>query len=515
MRSSIAGAALALSCAQPACAAWHEASSAHFVVYADEKPDRLLDYATRLERFDRAMRVIRNIPDRPIGKANRLTVYIIDQAKVTAMAGQGIAGFYSPRAGETLAVAILNERVKRTTYDTRFDTLFHEYAHHFLYGNWPNAAYPMWFSEGYAELAGTAQFTDDGTMLFGVPNPYHLAYIGNLPMQTMTIPSMVASDFKRLSSDALMMTYMRGWLLAHYLQFEPNRRGQLAKYLTATNKGTPAVEAARQAFGDLYALEREVSKYRTRRIFPQLALSPAALKIGLVEVRALDAAEAATMPVRVRVKNSNRQVAGALAGAARRAADDHPNSVAAQTVLAEAEFDAERYAQAEAAADRALAVDPKALEAMLYKGRARMALAVTAKATDADSWADIRRWFIAANRVDPDDPRPLIFFYRSFGAVQATPTANAVTGLNYAFALAPQDQRLRLMVARQYVVDAKVPDAIAVLRPLAFSPHGGELAMFAQNVIADLNNDDAKAALARWNGANENIRQASGIGTNN
>jgi len=41
-------AGLALATAFPANAAWHVAKSKHFVIYADDRPKRLSEFATRL-----------------------------------------------------------------------------------------------------------------------------------------------------------------------------------------------------------------------------------------------------------------------------------------------------------------------------------------------------------------------------------------------------------------------------------------------------------------------------------
>ena len=35
--------------AAPAAAAWHQAQSKHFIIYADESPRELAEFATRLE----------------------------------------------------------------------------------------------------------------------------------------------------------------------------------------------------------------------------------------------------------------------------------------------------------------------------------------------------------------------------------------------------------------------------------------------------------------------------------
>ena len=55
-------AALALGTTQ-AHTAWQKVSSPHFVIYADGEPDKLRAFATRLEKFDKAVRVVRTMPD--------------------------------------------------------------------------------------------------------------------------------------------------------------------------------------------------------------------------------------------------------------------------------------------------------------------------------------------------------------------------------------------------------------------------------------------------------------------
>ena len=41
--------------AAPAGAAWHRASSPHFIIYGDEAPAKLHAFAEKLERFDKAV----------------------------------------------------------------------------------------------------------------------------------------------------------------------------------------------------------------------------------------------------------------------------------------------------------------------------------------------------------------------------------------------------------------------------------------------------------------------------
>ena len=89
----LAAAFLAYLVSTPAFAAWHEARSKHFIIYADEKPKALLDYATRLEKFDQAARAILQMPDPNVGDGNRLTVFVMPDDKAVQMLAGDTTGF--------------------------------------------------------------------------------------------------------------------------------------------------------------------------------------------------------------------------------------------------------------------------------------------------------------------------------------------------------------------------------------------------------------------------------------
>jgi tetratricopeptide (TPR) repeat protein len=192
----------------------------------------------------------------------------------------------------------------------------------------------------------------------------------------------------------------------------------------------------------------------------------------------------------------SRPAALALLPEARRRAHDFPNDPVAQGVLAEAEYDAGNTAECEAAADRALATDAKNVQALLYKGRARMRLATAAKSKDAAVWKEARGWFIKANRVDTDAAEPLMLFYQSFLAADQKPSESAVAGLMRAFELSPHDAGLRFMAIRQTLIDGNVKEARYMLIPLAFDPHAPRDNLAAKMVAMIDGGSAAPAVLA-------------------
>ena len=499
----------ALGLGQPANAAWREASTDHFVIYSEQSADSLREYAGRLERFDKAMRVIRGVPDEPMGAATRLTVYVVrDLATVRKLFGDGasssrfsIAGFYLPRAGGSIAITPRSAG-GNGKFDLDAETvLLHEYAHHFMMHTFPGA-FPAWFIEGFAEFNSTAKFDKDGGVGLGMPalhRAYGLVLGDKLPVEKMMTNDV--ADLKPAQRDAL---YGRGWLLTHYLTFEKARAGQLTDYIRRLNQGAGSLDAAKAAFGDLKQLDKDLDKYLMRKRVSYWPLKPESVPIGPVRIRDLSPAEDAVMDVKIRSRRGvNEAQARELLPLVRRAAAPFPSDAAAQTTLAEAEYDARNYSEAEAAADRAIAVDPRSVDGLLYKARARMALASRSGDRSPATWNGIRKLIIAANKADLDDPEPMIHFYRSFAAQGVAPTANATAGLLKAFADAPQDRSLRMMAAFQLLTDGKSVEARKALAPIAFDPHGGRMAEAAALILAKLDAGGNQAALALARGISE------------
>ena len=509
MRHLLIGLLLAGAAATPARAEWREASTDHFVIYSEQSEAALREFATRLERYDSAMRFLRNLRDEPMGPANRVTVYVVrDVAAVQKLFGAGakrgnfgLAGFYTPRANGSVAIT------PRSAGDgSRFDVdaeivLLHEYAHDFMMRNYPGA-FPAWFIEGFAEFHSTARFERDGGVGIGTP-AIHRAYglLNGPRVPAETLMTLSAEAPKAELREAL---YGRGWLLTHYLTFEQSRSGQLAAFIASLNRGKPALEAAKSAFGDLKQLDKELDRYLMRSRMSYWKLPGDKLKIGEIKIRTLAAAEDAVMDVKIRSRRGvDREQALQLLPEIRRAAAPYPKSASAQATLAEAEYDAGNHKEAEAAADRAIAADPKYIDGLIYKAKARMALVASDESADAGKWREVRRLIAAANRLDPDDPEPLILFYSSFPAEGIEPTKNAVFGLLTALQLAPQDRSLRMMAAFQLLRDGRSADARNALVPIAFDPHGGGMSKAAAGILAKLDSGGPKEALKGWQALHE------------
>jgi len=481
VRHLLLGVAL-VSFAAPASAEWWEAKTDHFIVDSESSSKDAHDFALKLERYDEALRGLQGIgDDDQLSDTSRVTVFRWGHTgEIAALAGNsqsGIAGYYIPRAGPVAFVPAREYIGKKSEIDAQ-TVLFHEYAHHFMFRHFA-AAYPTWYVEAFAEVNSTIQLNDDGSFKVGAPPQARAqALTGGLQY---SIKKLLLNSNQPDFTDVIAR-YTYGWLLADYLTFNKSRAGQLAKYLKLINEGVPPSDAAPQAFGDLDQLERDVMAYKARNNYPGAIAKPLHAQAPAVAMRKLGPDEEAIMWARIRSENGvTHKQAGDVAGDARSVAAKFPTSLPVLLELTEAEFDAQQLDASEKAADRALAIDSNSTKAMIYKGMVYLERAKK----DPKQAETARTWFAKANQTDPLDATALFDYYRSYGAEKIAPPEIAVAGLERAYGIAPFDSDIRMVLARQLLVEKKGSVARQVLLPIALAPHESERAK-ALNEVAQL-----------------------------
>ena len=453
-------AALVLSA--PASAEWHRANSEHFIIYANEPADELRTFVDRLERFDRTVRSVRKMSDPPLTDAGRVTIFMVPtEASIQRLCDCGnVAGFYRTRASGSVAFVPKKAGLTRDIFEVDADAIFfHEYAHH-LQLQGADVALPPWAREGFAEFFARTQLREDGSAVIGVP-PAYRGY-GLFENSSTSIRALVASDGYGEG------IYSWGWALTHFLTFNPQRRGQFDRYVDSISKGVTPLKAGEAAFGDLGVLTSEVEAYVRRRTLPHLILRGADITPGSVTVRKVGEGTAEILPTYIRLEAKRTGSARDVAADARKIAARYPSDAFVQAVLARAEFEAKNYVAADGASTRAISLDPNNFSALVTKGKARMEIA---RGSQGGDWREIRRWFLKANKVDPEAAEPLQLFYKSFVYAHEQPTPNAVDGLLYAMSLAPQDSLLRLAAVRHLLARRELAKAKVAIAPFAYSPH--------------------------------------------
>jgi hypothetical protein len=495
----------------PANAEWHEASSDHFLVIADQNEADVREFTERLERFHSAMASIMGREEAAPSPSNRVTIYVVRSGRdVRKLAGDKsgfLQGFYQPRAGGSVAFTSRVEGEGKDVSQTE-QTLLHEYAHHVMHGasEW---ATPRWLSEGFAEFFSTARFERDGGVGLGLPARHRameLLYAKNVPIEAL----LDSKAYQQSKTKAYDEFYGRSWLLYHYLQLSGKRPGQLMAYRTELANGANEIDAARKAFGDLKVLDKELGAYFNRPKMNYVPIASDRLKVGTITVRKMRDAETAMMPVILESKRGvNDESAKTLLPRAEAIAAQYPADPAVLAALAEAEHDAGNFVAAVAAADKALAVSPALVNAHVQK-----ILALSRTATDADdaeaAWKTVRKAVTALNKVEPDHPIPLIYYYRSLQGSGKDISELAAHGLERALQLAPYDQGVRWQVVQQLVDEEAYSAAYRTLMPLANDPHNRGEDNPAIALLADIKQKwEAKAAALKATAAVSTAKAAT------
>lgn len=458
-----------LACLVPtggAKAAWREAQTTNFVIYADLDEAQVSQLAQRLERYHAAMELVTGVDMPPPSPSNRVTIYVLGNwSEMAELSGsQMIAGLYVPRAGRAAAFVPAQRAGRRE--DFSLNVLLHEYAHHFMISNSPFAL-PAWYSEGGAEFFGATRFNEDGGLTLGLPaaNRYdEIFYARNVSAADLLDPPPVEGTGQRPYTNF----YGKSWLLFHMLQIDPEWRGKVWAYIRALTSGQSARAAAESTLGDLSALERALDDYKTRPRLTSMRFSAEQLPVGQVTIRQLTAGEAAMMRYRVvSERGVGSEQAATLLARIRGVAAQYPQDAAVQDWLSEAEYDAGNDAEAIAAADRALAIDPARVNAYVQKGYALFRIVKEAEEGPARiaAYRAAAAPFLALNGLENDHPLALYYYYLSFIQSGRAPGPSARAGLEHAVELAPFDWTLRLTAVNMHLAAGEFAEARRALMP--------------------------------------------------
>ncbi|MBX3594823.1 hypothetical protein [Sphingomonas sp.] len=468
-------------------AEWKRAESKNFIVFSEGSEEELRKATENMEKFAFVQAVVqgkKDVPPSPV----KLKVYMVPSvpAVVATMPfpAYGVGGYYNPvlrgpflvtpRRG--LRGTRMSSAYKVGAVDDSFSAdgvFYHELTHHFMFQYSP-AAYPSWYSEGFAEFWGGFQIdtSDKGDVVrFGLPQTSRLSQINSsgswLPAEKLLTARSYAD-----AGDAIGLLYAEGWLLTHYSFINSERNKQLQTYLAAINRGESYADAAKEGFGTtLNALDSELKDYArsTKLGTQQISFKP--IPTGDITIRA-------TTPAENELLDEDQRLSGGIAKSdidafvrrVREGAAKFPNDPYALGVLTETEDLAGNAAEADAALKRWIAVAPRDAMALMFKGKLATERLKAAKSTSEAAWDAARQDILAAIKLAPNVPRVYKVYYDSWvDAGRYPPPPGALNGLAYALKLVPNDDDLRYLVAKDYETRDMIPEAIAVIRPLAYT----------------------------------------------
>jgi len=458
----------ALCLSAPVRAGWLLAETENFRVYGDMSENKLRERAALLEDYRNLLLILTNVKidkDAPTPRLDVFLVKSISDSSPFAKLRPNIAGFYSATANGTVAYA--NENVMGT------DAFLHEYAHHFMLSV-TGGAYPRWYLEGFAEYLMTATFTPDritwGDAHLG--RAQNLAYLQWLPTEKV-----LANSYRHKIREEGAMFYAQSWALTHYL-FQVGE-GKLDAYLKDVGRGVDPVAAFKARIDpDIGHFNKKLRGYLGSRKFKAFQARRVKANPATVRILALQAAaDDLLLPLAaLEYMEPAEGLAEKAAELVDKAAARHPDDPMAARALA---LLALRYGSPEVAASRLdalLQASPNDPELLLWRAQA------VPKDTP-EGRRETQALLVKAFKIAPEDWRVLHAYALLRGARTEPLSAADLEVLAEAWALAPQVEAVVLDYAIALVQLDRFANAVKVLKPVANSPHGGQLAAYAAKLM--------------------------------
>ncbi|WP_374468984.1 hypothetical protein [Phenylobacterium sp.] len=476
----LAVAAAAWTIAAPAEAAWRRAETERFVIYGEGSEAKVREYAEKLTTFDATLRAFYPAANRP--SYTKTQVVMVgersDLRRIRPDLPREVAGFYAASNEGIFAIALADGSLGAD------DTLFHEYAHHFLLENFP-VAYPAWFVEGFAEYFMTAEIDREGVKVGGYNPARAVSIFTDTWMPWDEVFRKRTFEIPRRQRFAF---YAQAWLLTHYMH-NGDRNEKLDKAIRDTAGGMEPAKAFWTATGlDQQTLTRELRAYRklNRLLVPRSKLPTPKVTV----TRMPDSADDLFFDhVRLLLSETGKTDPAFLAQVRARAAR-HPDDVFAQSTLARAEFVMGDVAAGEALVRRLRAAHPDDYEVMLLEPTGQWLAGLREPAMREARWRAARPLFAKVHAVNKTDFRPLYGYAVTRTLEPTFPTDNDIGVLLEARALAPPVQESSFRAGVALLKKGRREEAEKVLGPVINNPHGGAQAVRARALLEGRTEDE-------------------------
>ena len=228
----------------------------------------------------------------------------------------GVAVSAPDRSWVALRMDVARFREGDEAWDNPYLLVFHEYVHIVLRHNFDSL--PLWLNEGLAEFWGNTIVEGD-RVYEGRHIPYHLSTLRQrVPMSLAALFAVKEGSPEYSEQNRATIFYAQSWALVHYLVLgSDERKGQINRFGALLRAGRPAAEAAREAFGDVGALDRELQSYVRRPVFRyRRRTARVAVKDDAWPARPLPDPESLALRAGFHVAMGRGAEAGALAGRA-------------------------------------------------------------------------------------------------------------------------------------------------------------------------------------------------------
>lgn len=465
--------------APPAQAEWRVAETENFIYYSEAPPEELRETVGRMQIFDKLVRGLTG-NTRPPSPLKVVIYEVADMDEVNKtfpFPSQGVGGYYNSTTQGPFLVTFRNnlrtsgKSMLKTNQESRAwgpQVRQHEYLHHYMY-QYFNTNYPSWYSEGFAEYYGTMAFPEPNVIEIGHAPFFRVDAIRS--GSWLHVEKLLTAKSYADVGDSLGLLYAEGWLLTHLASSKPERGEQLTAYLNAVAAGTPYDKAAKDAFGDLDQLDRDLRKHLNG--FQALRMSLKPQDNSSIRVQELGAMESELMRYQIRLYSGYEY--GDLPNIisfVEKIRAQQPDNLMGLRVQVQLENLADKHQDALKTATRLLALQPGDMTGLTHLGIAQAGV-LTPQSDDA-VWEAARASLREAITASATAVEPRVALFQTYLDQGVMPSDEAQNQMVIAFKLLPSNDDIRYLLARDFEQRDFIEDAIKVIKPAAFGSFDGD-----------------------------------------
>ena len=253
---------------------WFEARTAYFHIYSCGPTQEVARLATRLDQFRDAYSLLAGA--QAVASPPITVMAFPDRAAMQPFLPlyQGkpanLAAFFNRGSDQNLIVLPLSGS------DTgSLQIIFHEYTHLLLRHNQPY--WPMWLTEGMAEIYSTFEVRGGYRARIGNPIDHHLRLLAQkplLPLRELFAVTRDSPEYNEREHQGIF--YSESWLLTHYLMLggNPAHKANFRQLTPLLRQGQSPEQAFTNALHTtLPAMEAELRRYLAQGKFEPLELT--------------------------------------------------------------------------------------------------------------------------------------------------------------------------------------------------------------------------------------------------
>ncbi len=437
---------------------WIEVRSPHFLVISNASEKQARNVADQFERmrevFRKALLRMQDDSGAPItviAAKDEKTFRTLEPQAYLKKGQLKLGGLFFHSADKNFILLRLDAAGQHP-----YSMVYHEYTHFLARSveQW----LPLWLNEGLAQFYQNTTIRDKDVLL-GEPsaeNLYLLQTVPLLPLPTLLAVERNSPEYHEEHKG--WMFYAESWALTHYLMMKDfhDRTTILSDYLELVRQEVDPVTAATRSFGDLTALQADLSNYVRQRAFNVFKMQGSVtVNSAAFKVQPLTPAQANALQADFLAYNRRDADARALL---QTVLQDDPGNVLAQETMGYLEFQAGHRDQARTWYEKAVKLDSQSFLAHYYYAALTMEGAV-----EGNRAAQVESSLRTAIKLNPSFA-PAYNQLAMFFGMRHENLQEAYTLSLMAVQLDPGNVGYRLNSANVLLASQRGTDAIAVIQ---------------------------------------------------